>query len=372
MGIQSFVPSSGGGMPGASFIAAIQMTTYNRSWAQVGGPGDYVLVSSKLSNGYAYFIQGGSTQGVPLGNIINLPNGFTNINVVAPKDDYIMLYKVATKTTTTFSNPFANFSSFPSTITSSGNFVLPNNALPLVNVLVAGGGGGSYHHSGGGGGGNVITLTAYQAVGTTSVTIGGASSRGSKAGDTYFGNVYAIGGGGTSGSDNGPGINGGNGGGGANHGNNNYYVGGTGTSQSSSTGLGTAGTPQFGGGYSGGYSHGTGSLGGGGHVGGGGGGAGGAGANRPSNQRYGVLGGAGFPSDISGSTMHYGAGGGGSDHNTNSNGGGSRPDGGSGGVADGSYAHSYSTISYGSGGNSTYNGTNPAQTGAVIVRYYIP
>ena len=371
MGIQSFVPSSGGGMPGASYIGSIQMTTYNRSWTQAGGPGDYVLVSNKLSNGYAYFISGGTTTGVPLGNVINLSGGFTRIDIVAPKDDYIMLYKVATKTTTVFNNPFSGFASFPSIITSSGNFVLPNNALPLVNCLIVGGGGGGYHHSGGGGGGNVITLTAYQAVGTTSVTVGAASGRNAKAGDTYFGNVYALGGGGC-GPDNGNGVNGGSGGGACNHGNNNYYTGGVGTSQNSSTGLGTAGAPTFAGGYSGGYSHGVGTAGSGGHVGAGGGGAGGAGANRPSNQRHGVSGGAGAASDITGSTMHYGAGGGGGDHNANSSGGGSRPDGGSGGIASGHYAHNINTISYGSGGNSQYNGIDNAQSGAVIVRYYIP
>lgn len=371
------IPATGGagGQANMTFVASVHMSTYNRSWAQGGTAGYYGMFSVNQENGYVYFVGTGQTTGGPLNRLINVTHSFTSINIIAPQNDMVSLYKAKVKATTVFSNPFTNFSSFPTTITSSGNFVLPNNALPLVNVLVVGGGGGGMHHSGGGGGGNVITLTAYQAVGTTAVTIGaprtGNVSDGIKAGDTYFGNVYAIGGGSTAG-DNANGGSGGNGSGAGNHGNNNLYSGGSGIVQTSSTGLGTAGTPTFFGGHSGGYSHGTGSARGGGHVGGGGGGAGGAGTNRPSNQGHGISGGLGAASDILGSTKHFGAGGGGSDHNSNTSGGGSRPDGGSGGIADGYYAHNIGSVSYGAGTNSRYNGRDEAQTGAVIVRYYIP
>jgi hypothetical protein len=363
-------------MPGASYIAAIQMTTYNRSWTQAGGPGDYVLVSSKLSNGYAYFVNGGTTIGVPVGNIINLSGGFTQINIVAPKDDYIMLYKVATKTTTEFSNPFAAFSSFPSTMTSSGNFVLPNSALPLVNVLVVGSGGVGQHHSAGAGGGNVVKLTAIQAVGTTSVTVGAPTSRdGGRSGDTYFGNVWAMGGG-NCGADNAIGGNGGNGAGGANQGaNTTTYAGGSGTTfASGGGGHGTAGSPTSHGGFAGGTSIGRNSAGGGGHVGAGGGGAGGIGASRvDSSTGGGVNGGSGVSSDISGSVLYYGNGGGGADHNAAS--GGTVTNGFN--FADGKYTHNgtqvtASLVSYGRGSNSKFNSTDLALSGAVIVRYYIP
>ena len=387
MGIQSFVPASGGGMPGASYIASIQMTTYNRSWAQAGGPGKYALVSSKLSNGYAYFIAGGTTTGVPLGNIIDLPNGFTQIDIVAPKDDYIMLYKVAVKTTTEFANPFANFSSFPSQITTSGNFVLPNNALPLVNIMVVGGGGGGGRHGGGGGGGGgIVKLTAYQAVGTTSVTIGsggraqhrsGYDGWGAAGGSTYFGNVYALGGGG--GAMHGHGANNhpagtpvvANGGGGGSHNNEaGNRAGGTGTVQTASTGLGTAGAPVYVGGFSGGTAaintHGQG---------GGGGGAGGAGGSTSGDHNGVANGGVGHASDIAGVNTHYSVGGSGGVHGTS----GSRGPGlkfptvnwvntgtgmgGFGGAADGTQ-----------GGSDT---GDPARgwdggNGTVIVRYYIP
>jgi hypothetical protein len=362
----------GGGQANMTFVASVHMETYNRSWAQGGTAGYYAMYSTNQENGYVYFVGTGQTTGAPLNRLSNITHSFTRIDIIAPVNDMVSLYKAKVKATTAFANPFAAFASFPSTITSSGNFVLPNNALPLVNCLIVGGGGGAYHHSGGGGGGNVVTLTAYQAVGTTSVTIGAASGRGAKAGDTYFGNVYALGGGGTSSTDNAPGTNGGNGGGAGNHNSTTFYSGGTGTTQTSSNGLGISGSPTFAGGHAGGSSHGVGTQGGGGHVGGGSGGAGGPGTNRPLNQRHGIVGGLGAASDISGSTMHYGCGGGGSDHNSNSNGGGSRPDGGGGGIADGWYAHPINTVSFGSGGNSQYNGTNPAQSGAVIVRYYIP
>jgi len=191
----------GGGQANMTYVASIHMNTYNRSWAQGGTPGFYAMYSTNQENGYAYFVGTGTTTGVALNRLANISHSFTRIDVIAPQNDMVSLYKAKVKSTTEFSNPFANFSSFPSTITSSGNFVLPNNALPLVNILLtAGGGAGGYHGGGGGGGAGVVKLTAFQAVGTTAVTIGGGGGGGganrNSGGRTFFGNVYAIGGGG--------------------------------------------------------------------------------------------------------------------------------------------------------------------------------
>jgi len=123
MGIQAFVPSGGGGTPGFDYIASVRMETYNRSWSQSGAAGNYILTSNNLSNGYAYFVGPGGTFGTPLGQVINLTGPFTTVNIVAPTGDYISLHKVAVKSTTVFNNALAAFSSFPSVITSSGNFV---------------------------------------------------------------------------------------------------------------------------------------------------------------------------------------------------------------------------------------------------------
>jgi hypothetical protein len=358
MGIQAFVPSGGGGTPGFDYIASIQMTTYNRSWAQSGAAGNYVLTDNNYNTGYVYFVGTSTTTGGPLGKVINVSHSFTTINIVAPKDDFMSLYKASVKSTTLFANPMALFSSFPSQITSSGNFVLPNNALPLIDTLVVGGGGGGgYHYAGGGGGGgNVVTLNAYQAVGTTSVTVGaaqGANANQGKAGDTYFGNVYALGGGGGGHSQGHPGGNGGNGGGAGGY-QHNAYVGGTGTVQTATTGKGPG---TFHGGHNGGRdttNHGDGWH----NRGGGGGGALGAGKAGSYNGSQGAEhngdGGPGHVSSISGSSATYGAGGGGGDRYS---GYGSTPGGfGSGGHG----AHS-------GAGNSTAGGS-----GIVIVRYYIP
>ena len=352
----------GGGQPNMTFVGSVHMQTYNRSWAQGGTAGYYALYSTNQENGYAYFV-GATTTGAPLNRLVNIGHSFTRIDIVAPQNDMVTLYKAKVKTTTEFSNPFANFSSFPSTITSSGNFVLPNNALPLVNVLLTGGGGTGYHHGGGGGGGGVVKLTAYQAVGTTAVTIGagrGGNGSSSPGGLTYFGNVYAIGGQSavdhdndpTPGSANAPVANGA----GASGYHNNTRSGGTGSTQTATTGLGVAGSPVYHGGFSGGNSRGDGTSthr----HMGGGGGGAGGNGQSRVTGHG-GTVGGVGHFSDINGSGVHYGPGGGGSDHHGNSSSG------------NGSYAHG-GTL-YGHGGRSIYNSHDSGGNGVVIVRYYIP
>jgi len=352
MGIQAFVPSGGGGTPGFDYIASINMPTYNRTWAQSGAAGNYVLSSYNKNSGYAYFVGASVTTGIPLGYVAVVSHAFTSINIVAPTNDYISLFKASVKSTTVFDNALSGFASFPSVISASGNFVLPNNALPLINVLLVGGGGGGAHYGGGGGGGGCVKLTAYQAVGTTAVSIGSggtSSSSGAQGGDTYFGNVYALGGG-FGRSNGGAGSNGANGGGGSHH-SGSTGAPGTGIIQTSSTGLGSVGSPTYNGGFSGGTStsdHNSD------HYGAGGGGAGGAGANRTGTGS--VAGGAGHGYNIEGTTRYYGSGGGGAQHSSPAS------------------AGTYSTERYygaggqGQGGSSVIN----AMSGAVIVRYYIP
>jgi len=372
------VPSSGGGggQANMTFVASIHMETYNRSWAQGGTPGYYSMFSANQENGYVYFV-GATTTGGPLNRLINVTHSFTRIDVIAPQNDMLSLYKSKVKSTTEFLNPFSAFASFPSTITSSGNFVLPNNALPLVNVLLAGGGGASgaghgdgHGGGGGGGGGGVVKLTAYQAVGTTSITIGsggtrpqsysGNSHNGGPGNRTFFGNVYAIGGGGGGGWSNRTGggtqnsyggANGGGGGAGSGRGD-----GGIGLAQTSTTGLGFAGTPQFIGGYTGGHGHDSNSH----HSrGGGGAGAGGNGSNG-SHGNGGSNGnmGPGHTSDISGSNYSYAPGGAGDSPN---------------------HGAGHHTGGYGAGGTGSDNGHpgssvhgTTGNAGVVVVRYYIP
>jgi len=352
MGIQAFVPSGGGGTPGFDYIASIRMETYNRSWSQAGAAGNYILTSNLNNSGYVYFV-GATTTGSPLNKVVNVSHAFTRLDIVAPSGDYISLFKAAVKSTTVFANPFANFASFPSQITSSGNFVLPTSALPLVDALIvgAGGSGGGHHAGGGGGGGAVVKLAGYQAVGTTAVTIGtGAShsnSHGSKGGTTYFGNVYAVGGTGGTGSTPATDL-GANGGGACGHG----AVARSSTLTSSSSGItdgfGTqSGTASFVGGNLGGTHGGS-------HAGGGGGGAGGVGSAGSGASPGG--GGAGHVSNITGSNYTYASGGGGGSHSPN-NSVGSNPGG-------------YGAGSHGAHNNPDNNAGSGSQ-GIVVVRYYI-
>ena len=376
MGIQSFTPSGGGGTPGFDYINSINMITYNRSWAQSGAAGNYVLNSHNKNSGYAYFVGSGVTTGIPLGYVAVVNHAFTSINIVAPTNDYISLFKASVKSTTLFANALDGFSSFPSIINSSGNFVLPNNALPLINVLLVGGGGasgaghgGAHGGGGGGGGGGIVNLTAYQAVGTTSVTVGagglkpsnifGVSHSGGPGNKTFFGNVYAIGGGGGVGWSAGDktlfaGANsggGGNGSSGATH-----NAGNISPAQTASTGLGITGSPTYIGGYAGGNGHTSNGTSG---RGGGGGGAGGNGSNGATNS--GGDGGAGHVSSITGSSYQYAAGGGG--YNVNNNHGSNPNSGGYGVGAHGSdNAPDSSDQVQGRAGNA----------GVVVVRYYIP
>jgi hypothetical protein len=351
----------GGGIPSMNFVGSVHMETYNRSWAQGGTAGYYAVYSANQESGYAYFVGSGSNvTGMPLNRMSNVSHAFTSIKIIAPTNDLISLYKVKVKSTTAFDNPFTAYpgiSSFPSIIRSSGNFVLPNNALPLVNVLLVGGGGAAFHHGGGGGGGGVVKLTAYQAVGTTSVTIGSANnSNGSSSpgGTTYFGSVYAIGGGSAGTGSSEAGGNGANGAGASSH-NQQLYSGGTGITQSALTGLGATGAPVYVGGYTGGSAQSPTGR----HVGGSGAGAGGNGVSR-INATGGTTGGPGHQSDITGSNLFYAFGGSGSDHHGASSAGNANP----------TYAHS-SSFGYGHGAPSYYDNRGPADSGAVVVRYYI-
>lgn len=349
----------GGGQANMTFVASVHMVTYNRTWAQGGTPGYYGMFSANQENGYIYFV-GATTTGGPLNRLINVTHDFTSINIIAPQNDMCSLYKAKVKSTTEFLNPFNAFASFGSPITSSGNFVLPNNALPLVNCLVVGAGaGGGRHGGGGGGGGNVVKLTAFQAVGTTGVTIGGTTGYNSQsnAGSTYFGNVYALGGG-FGASHNGTGGTNGNGGGGGGHG--SAGNGGSGIVQVAATGLGNSGSPQLLGGNNG-------ARGSGGEPGGGGAGAGGsASANISTHSR---AGGPGHVSDISGASQHYSSGGGAGSHGTTP--------GNHGGTG---WQRGYYGMG-GHGGSGDNGGYDPGSTnsqgteggqGIVIVRYYIP
>lgn len=362
MGIQAFVPSGGGGTPGFDYIASIRMETYNRSWAQAGAAGNYVVTSNLNNSGYVYFVGTSTTTGGALNKVVNVAHSFNTINIIAPANDYVSLFKAAVKSTTVFANPFANFASFPSTITSSGNFVLPTSALPLVDALIvgAGGSGAGHHAGGGGGGGGIIKLNGYQAVGTTAITIGTAgshdSSHGYNGGSTYFGNVYAIGGTGGSGNSSGwsgsdLGANGGGSLGGTWRGSSNETQGiGSGSAHYSkvTTGFGTqSGTATYVGGHAGGQRGGN-------HAGGGGGGAGGVGGN--GSGAYPGGGGSGHVSNITGSNYTYASGGGGGSHSPN-NGIGNQPGG------------------YGAGGHGAHNGpennASGGTQGIVVVRYYI-
>lgn len=352
--------SGGGGQPNMTFVASIHMTTYNRTWAQGGTAGYYMMNSANQENGYVYFV-GSTTTGGPLNRLINVTHPFTSINIIAPQNDMISLSKAKVKSTTEFPNPFAQFASFPSVIRSSGNFVLPNNALPLVNVLIAGGGGGGGgNRGGGGGGGGVVKLTAFQAVGTTSVTIGsgggGGGGYGGNGGQTYFGNVYALGGGGGGHHNHhGQGLSTtgaivANGGGGGGH--QSRHNGGTGTTQTATTGLGYAGTPVFHGGYKGG--DGAIDHNGNNHTRGGG----GAGADGAGSDGYYHGGGNGGPAH-SDSTLapgySFGWGGRGASHYQHGDSG----------------SHSGSSYAHGGYGDTSSTGGS-GDSGVVIVRYYIP
>ena len=88
--------SGGGGQPNMSFVGSIHMSSYNRSWAQAGTAGSYGLYSANQENGFAYFV-GATITGVPLNRVAAVSHSFTRIDIVAPTNDMVSLYKVKTK-----------------------------------------------------------------------------------------------------------------------------------------------------------------------------------------------------------------------------------------------------------------------------------
>jgi hypothetical protein len=378
-GFNTIPGSAGGGGAGAlGYVASVHMNTYNRSWAQGGTAGYYAIYSQNQESGYAYFVgAGGMVTGIPLNRMESVSHAFTSIDIIAPSNDLISLYKVKVKATTEFTNPFTTYNggiaSYPAVITSSGNFVLPNAALPMVNVVLVGGGGGagsghgdSHGGGGGGGGGNVVRLTAIQAVGTTGITIGSGSGTtsahqaGNNGGTTYFGNVYALGGGGGGGWNARPartGVNIGNTGGGGAGGTQSSA--GAGTTQTTLTGLGTQGAPAFYGGNAGGAVTFNGTA----TTARGGGGAGSTSAGQDGSNNGGGQGGTGHVSTIGTGSWTFGPGGYGV-----------QPDGGNAGNQ-----YQGASAAYGFGGFDTTNGHSGSGmtgagggTGAVVLRYYIP
>ncbi|MBM3428130.1 MAG: LamG domain-containing protein, partial [Bacteroidetes bacterium] len=184
------------------------------------------------------------------------------------------------------------------TFTTSGTFTVPAG-MTGVNaevLVVAGGGGGGFRHAGGGGAGGLVynssfALTAGQSY-TVTVGSGGAgapnsgTNQGSSGGNSVFGNITAIGGGG-GGTNTKVGNSGGSGGGGSN---------------GTNGGNGTAGQGNKGGNQN----NGAGCC----HAWGcGGGGAGAAGAN--TSNSAGSVGGVGLQYSISGTPTYYAGGGGG-------------------------------------------------------------
>ena len=212
------------------------------------------------------------------------------------------------------------------TATGSASFVAPYSGR--VEVLVVGAGGGGAGIGGGGGGGGYVYNSNFPVIGgTTYPTVVGTGGvgpanhgpAGSPGGNSVFGSLTAIGGGGGSGYGSGspPGVNGGSGGGGPGG------QGNPGTNYTSYPGEHPGGIGTLGQGHPGGYGHhGTGpgwpnpgasQAGGANHGGGGGGGAGSKGVSRFSNGAD-AAGGRGIASTITGSSVIYAAGGGGGGH----------------------------------------------------------
>ena len=104
-GFNTIPGSAGGGGAGAlNYVASVHMSTFNRSWAQAGVAGNYGIYSQNQENGYAYFVGTGTTTGVSLNRMINVSHSFTRIDIIAPQNDIISLYKVKVKATSAFNN----------------------------------------------------------------------------------------------------------------------------------------------------------------------------------------------------------------------------------------------------------------------------
>lgn len=195
------------------------------------------------------------------------------------------------------------------TFTSSGQFNVVLNVASIKMLVVGGGGSGGGSTGGGGGAGGVVYYDSYGvAARSYQVTVGsggaipGNKSRGISGGNSAFGTVTALGGGGGAHSADGTSwstaYSGGSGGGGQTY----FCVASNGVNCPSG-----AGTP--GQGNSGGLPSNTGTS--------GGGGAGGPGGNTTTAQAGGN-GGPGIAYSISGSLTYYGGGGGGGGGGTTS------------------------------------------------------
>lgn len=358
MGIQSFKPASGGGIPGMAYIASIFMETYGRVWSQAGTAGYYMMSSQNNSTGYMYFV-GDTTTGGPLGQTLYVSHAFTSIQIVASKNDLVSLYKASTKTTTELSNPGpkyadwlynSKYTSYTFKTQTSGSWTLPSVGLPLMDVLVVGGGGGGHHHGGGGGAGGVVSLSYYPVAsnGVHNYTVGDAGFNNSDGSNSVFNtNIIALGGAGA-GSNNQNGKPGGSGSGAARQSTSGNYSGGaaTQTSPTVSSPTTAVGYGSRGGNISGGSS--------GNHHGAGGGGAGGQGVDTSSPNP--TPGGPGHFSAID--YTYYGAGGSGSNHDTQKD------------VFNGGVGAAQGHGNPGQGGSSNWNANTSGQKGIIIVRYY--
>jgi hypothetical protein len=367
MGIQSFAGSSSS-LPGQTFIDQVYMVYKVRKWARGGSPGFYRATSALGKDGFIYYLQtNGQLVQAPLNGIADVTLPFTEIRILATQYDMISLFKVSAKGTDSLTLT-ANYT----TITSSGLYAFPTNAVGFCDFMAVGAGGGAHHHSGGAGGGGIVMATSIpMPVGQTiSAIIGtcpGQSGSGSTSsgGNTTFLGITALGGGGT--ADNGNGQNGGNGGGaGFSSSQAGTFSGGsavqsnqTTNDTSQSTYTSTIGnslsipllnqTVTFEAGHGGGSAIGSG------HGGGGGGGAGGAGQNcvNPGNP---VQGGAGKQITFGPITSYYSAGGGSARHSTQNDG----PGGGT--------HWNNSAGHYGMGGDSEHNSIRPGTSGVLHVR----
>ncbi len=243
--------------------------------------------------------------------------------------------------------------------TGTTNFTGSVNGIPTVQVLaVAGGGGGGANGGGGGGGGGVLhdaaqTLTQLSAY-TVTVGTGGAGSvsnfvEGSNGGNSSFGTLTAIGGGGGASRDGGAaGQLGGSGGGGAGAGGGR-----------NAAGAGTAGQGNSGG-------AGTGNMGAN-SAGGGGGGAGGVGSAGASTVAG--NGGAGIANSITGTSVTYGGGGGGGITVNGTRGLGGAGGGGNGGQNSPAITATAGTANTGGGGGGGGGTSAAGGSGVVIVRH---
>lgn len=263
-----------------------------------------------VTNGTGYWIMRDPTNKI----VLSAPQAELNISVA------IGTTTVATNNSTTTGQVVGGCTATGGTITTSGNYkihtftnigsdtftVISGNCDAEVLVVAGGGGGGvSDGASGPGGGGGVVHVSSYplteQAYAVTVGNGGVARSgwgQGNNGGDSVFGSLTAIGGGGgCGGTDPGQtGKDGGSGGGGCY----GYGAGGASTQTTTNGGFANSGFGYRGGtGYAQSGAHGT----------GGGGGAGGVGADGTGSS--GGNGGIGKGYSISGSQVYYGGGGGG-------------------------------------------------------------